>query len=51
MERRCTECNKKMELWYMMNYYEEWFCNDCELYHEYKDDELLRTLELNSEVE
>ncbi len=45
-KRKCEDCDKEMEMWYMMEGYEEWFCDNCQTYKEYKDDELVKELNL-----
>lgn len=45
-KRKCKECNKEMELWYLLEDYEEWFCNNCYTYKEYKGGKLVKELNL-----
>lgn len=54
-KRKCEDCGKEMEMWFSVHYadekYEEWFCKNCNLYHEYEDDELVKKFDLGEEVE
>ena len=46
-KRKCEDCDEEMELWYLIDDHEEWFCDNCKTYKEYRHGELVNELYLN----